>query len=146
MKKTFLALAASTFITGAIMTSCSSSAEKVEIAQKNVIDANKELENASKAYLVDIENYRKETESRISVYDQIIVDAKAKMENEKNAAKDEYKIIIADLEQKNNDMKRKMSDYKADGKEKWESFKAEFSHDMDELGQAFKDLTVKNVK
>lgn len=29
-----------------------------------------------------------------------------------------------------------MDDYKADGKEKWELFKAEFSHDMDELGKA----------
>ena len=39
-----------------------------------------------------------------------------------------------------------MDDYKADGKDKWETFKAEFSHDMDELGHAFKGLTVKNVK
>ena len=39
-----------------------------------------------------------------------------------------------------------MSDYKADGKENWEKFKAEFGHDMDELGNAFRDLTVKNVK
>ena len=42
-------------------------------------------------------------------------------------------------------MKKKMDDYKAEGKEQWEAFKTEFSHDMDELGQAFKDLTVKNV-
>jgi hypothetical protein len=28
----------------------------------------------------------------------------------------------------------------------WESFKREFNHDMDELGQALKDLTVDNKK
>jgi hypothetical protein len=39
-----------------------------------------------------------------------------------------------------------MEDYKVDTKEQWESFKTEFSHDMDEMGKAFKDLTVKNVK
>ena len=39
-----------------------------------------------------------------------------------------------------------MDEYKADGKENWEKFKAEFNHDMDGLGSAFKDLTVKNVK
>ena len=50
------------------------------------------------------------------------------------------------MEQKNTDMKKRMDEYKADGKEQWKKFKAEFSRDMDELGQAFKDLTVKNVK
>jgi hypothetical protein len=40
----------------------------------------------------------------------------------------------------------KMDNYKADSKENWEKFKVEFSRDMDELGAAFKDLTVKNVK
>ncbi len=39
-----------------------------------------------------------------------------------------------------------MNDYKAEGKEKWEIFKAEFSHDMDGIGKTFKDVTVKNVK
>ncbi|MFN0047523.1 MAG: hypothetical protein ACKVOU_00200 [Cytophagales bacterium] len=43
-------------------------------------------------------------------------------------------------------MKKKMDDYKEDGKENWEKFKTEFNHDMDEIGNAFKDLTVKNVK
>ena len=39
-----------------------------------------------------------------------------------------------------------MDDYKVEGKDKWEKFKTEFSHDMDELGKGFKDLTVKNIK
>jgi len=43
-------------------------------------------------------------------------------------------------------MKLKMDNYKLEGKENWEKFKMEFSHDMDELGKAFSDLTVKNVK
>ena len=39
-----------------------------------------------------------------------------------------------------------MEDYKADSKENWESFKTEFNHDMDELGNAFRDLTIDNKK
>ena len=50
------------------------------------------------------------------------------------------------MEQKNTDLKRRLDDYKQDGKENWEKFKIEFNRDMDELGKAFKDLTVKNVK
>ena len=43
-------------------------------------------------------------------------------------------------------MKQKMADYKENGKDNWKEFKAEFNHDMDELGDAFRDLTKNNVK
>ena len=43
-------------------------------------------------------------------------------------------------------MKKKMDDYKAEGKDKWNEFKIEFNRDMEEIGKAFKDLTVKNVR
>lgn len=43
-------------------------------------------------------------------------------------------------------MKKKLDDYKADGKDKWEQFKKDFSRDMDDLGNAFKDLTTKKTK
>lgn len=146
MKKSILVIAASTFITGAILTSCNTSAEKVENAQNNVTEANKDLDKANKEYLADIENYKKETADKIAANDQSITEFNVRIENEKKEAKADYKKKIAELEQKNSDMKKKMDDYKAEGKEKWEIFKTEFSHDMDELGNAFKDLTVKNVK
>ena len=47
---------------------------------------------------------------------------------------------------KNSDLKMKLDNYKAEGKENWKKFKIEFNRDMEELGIAFKDLTVKNVK
>jgi hypothetical protein len=146
MKKTILTLAACTFITCAIFTSCNTPAEKVEDAQNNVIQANKDLDNANKEYLADIENYRIETAKKIEANNQSINDLKAKMEHQKKAVKADYKKKIAELEQKNDEMKNKMDAYKEEGKEKWEIFKAEFSHDMDELGKAFKDLGVNNVK
>ena len=73
----------------------------------------------------------------------------------------EFKTILADkkeenqinlekklamLEQKSGEMKIKLAEYKEDGTENWISFKNEFNHDMDELGTAFKDLTVNNVE
>ncbi len=66
MKKSILALAACTFITGAILTSCNTPSQKVEDAQKNVIQANKDLDQANKEYLADIENYRQETAKGIA--------------------------------------------------------------------------------
>jgi hypothetical protein len=145
MKKSILALAACTFITGAVLTSCNTPAEKVENAQENVIQANKDLDQANQEYLADIDNYRMETASRIAANEQTIAEVNAGMEHERKAVRAEHKKKIAELEQKNREMKKKLADYKAEGKEKWEIFKAEFSHDMDELGKAFKNITVKNV-
>jgi hypothetical protein len=43
-------------------------------------------------------------------------------------------------------LKMKLEDYQLNGKEGWEKFKAEFNHDMDELGSALKNLTEDNTK
>jgi len=145
MKKSILAMAAFTCIAGAIVTSCNTSADRVENAQENVIQANKDLDQANQEYLADIENYRVETASRIAANEQAIADFNAGLEHERKAVRAEHKKKIAELEQKNREMKMKMDNYKEEGKENWEKFKTEFSHDMDELGKAFKNLTVKNV-
>jgi hypothetical protein len=39
-----------------------------------------------------------------------------------------------------------MKAYKNDADSDWQSFKREFNHDMDELGNAFNNLTVNNKK
>jgi len=41
-------------------------------------------------------------------------------------------------------MKKKMDDFRSDNRENWEIFKSEFSRDMEELGSAFRDFTIKN--
>jgi len=146
MKKSILALATSALIAGAIFTSCNSPAKKVENAENEVKEANKELNKANEEYLADIESYRKETADKIAANDRSIAEFNARIKSQKKAAKADYKKKIAALEQKNSDMKKKIDGYKAEGKENWEKFKAEFSHDMEEIGKAFKDLTVKNVK
>lgn len=54
-----------------------------------------------------------------------------------------YEKNIMALEQKNKDLRTKISNYESNQSD-WESFKREFNHDMDEQGQAIKDLTVNN--
>jgi preprotein translocase subunit SecF len=146
MKKTILAFTATTLIASAILISCNTPSEKVENAETNVAEANADLNKANEEYIADVENYKKETADKIAANNKSIEEFNARIEHEKKEAKADYKKKIAELEQKNSDMKKKMDDYKVEGKEKWETFKAEFSHDMDELGKAFTDLTVNNVK
>ena len=146
MKKTIYRVAAITFAMGMILTNCSTPTEKVQEAKENVAEANKDLDKAQEEYLTDIDNCRKATDEKIAANDQSIADFKTRIADEKKEAKADYNSKIAALEQKNSDMKKHMDEYKAEGKEKWEKFKTEFNHDMEELGKAFKDLTVKNVK
>lgn len=146
MKKSILTLVAGTIISGTIIVSCTSSAKKVEKAQENVAEANKDLEKANNDYLAEIIAYRKETADKIAANNLSAIEFNNRITNEKKEAKADYKKKVSELEQKNSDMKKKMDDYKETTKENWESFKIEFNHDMDELGKAFKDLTVKNTK
>jgi len=146
MKKTTLIVSAITCISMQLLTSCSTPAEKVESAVNEVTEAQKSLEKANEAYLVEIDQYKKEAAEKTAANDQSLTEFKVRIENEKKEAKEEYNKKIEALEKKNNDMKKSIADYKADGKENWEKFKTEFSRDMDELGSAFKDFTVKNKK
>lgn len=145
IKKSILLLAVFTFAIGAILTGCMKPSQKVKVAQDNVKKANEDLDKANKEYLDDVAAYRKETADKIAENDLKIVEFSTKVESEKEEAKVDYRKKIAELKQKNIDMKLRMDDYKVDGKERWKMFKTEFSHDMDELGKAFKDLVVKNT-
>lgn len=130
----------------ALLTSCSSPSQKLEAAQENVTDANNDLDKANEAYMNEIEEYRKESAAKIDANNKSIAAFNARIENEKKEVKDEYKKKIAELEQKNTDVKKRLDGYKADGKDNWTNFKVEFSRDMDALGKALKDLTVSSTK
>jgi hypothetical protein len=146
MKTTFFALTIFAFITSTAVLSCNSAEKKVENSETKVEDANKDLVVANEEYLADVANYKKETIEKIAANEKSIIEFNGRIANEKKDAKVKYKQKIAELEMKNTDLKLKMENYNADGKENWEKFKTEFNHDMDELGKAFKDLTVKNTK
>jgi septal ring factor EnvC (AmiA/AmiB activator) len=143
MKKTILTAA---FLSGIILTSCSTPAEKVVKAEENVTEASKDLDKATKEYEADIEACRKQTAEKIEANNQSLADFKVRIAHEKKETKAEYHKKMAELEQKNSDMKKKMDDYKADGKENWEKFKAGFNNEMDALGIEFKELTEKKKK
>jgi phosphoenolpyruvate-protein kinase (PTS system EI component) len=144
MKKTFLAVTSSTLFSIAALTSCSTPAEKVDQAQENVNKANNKLDSAIKDYLADIDMYRVETANRIIANDKSIADFNLTLANKKMNERAEYVKKIKDLEQKNAALKSKLDNYKADGNEKWKTFKVEFSKEMDDLGESIKDLTKKD--
>lgn len=147
MKKRILTIAtAAILITGAVFTSCNTPTENLEDAKANVEDAKDDLIDANQEYIKDMENFKTETDKTIETNILSIAAFKSRIEIEKKEAKAEYIKKIDELEKKNTDIKKRIDDYNAAGKENWENFKAEFNHDMENLGQAFYDLSHNNVK
>jgi phosphoenolpyruvate-protein kinase (PTS system EI component) len=146
MKKSIYKLSLVACLLGGTLIGCNTPAEKVADAQNTVDAANQDLDQANREYLADVEKYRKEASEKIATNEKSIAEFNARMANEKSEAKAAYQQKITAIEQKNSDMKKKMDEYKAEGKDQWEKFKIEFSHDMDELGNAFKNLTTSDNK
>ncbi|MBK5210274.1 MAG: hypothetical protein JJE44_12355 [Flavobacteriaceae bacterium] len=152
MKKLIFTLTASILLSGAIsillasaiFTSCNTGAEKVDNAKSKAVEADENFNKVNEEYLTDIENFKKETAAKIDANNLMIADFKAKTASAKKEAKAYYEEQIAVLEQKNIEMKAKLDAYEENGKDNWEIFKAEFSRDMNDLGEAFKNFTIKN--
>ncbi len=139
MKRSILILTTALFTT-ILTTSCSSSAEKVEKAQDEFVEAGKALDNANDEYLKDMENYRKITAEKLNANEESIAQFKLRIESEKKEAKADYNKKIEELEKKNSDVKKKLADYKTEGKTSWELFKAEYNREMEELQKAISSL------
>ncbi|HSQ47906.1 MAG TPA: hypothetical protein VLM44_13425 [Lutibacter sp.] len=144
MKKLIFTLSATVLLAGAIFTSCNTAAEKVEKAEDKSIKADEDYNSAKEEYLADIENFKKETNAKIDANNQLIADFKVKIASSKKDAQVYYQEQITILEQKNIAMKQKMDAYQESGKDNWETFKTEFNKDMNDLGEAFKNFTVKD--
>lgn len=123
----------------------SNSSEKLKEAKAESAEADENLNQAKEEYQADLENYKLEVKSKITTNEQSINEFKARIANSKIEAKADYDRRINVLEKKNTDMQRKMDEYKMESAEQWKSFKAEFNHDMDEIGKALKDLTISNT-
>lgn len=144
MKKSNLILAGVVFTIGALLTSCNTPGDKVQDAKKDVVAAKVALDEAQQAYKKDLINYRKETELKIAENEKMAADFRISITNQKKKAKTASEAKLAELEKKNEEMKSKLEGYQSDSKDNWQAFKTEFNRDMNELGKAFKDLTVKN--
>lgn len=145
MKNSIILLSVLLLAGATIFQSCESSAEKVKEENENVQEANKDLEEAKKEYEADVMKFKEEQLVAISENEKSIQDFKMKIASDKKASA-EYKDEIVNLEMKNQMLSQKMDGYKGQSKENWEAFKAEYKHDMESFGNAFRDLTTKNTK
>jgi len=153
MKKLILSLAiATTFMAGTIFTSCQSSDHRdgddngmMNETQQDMNEMHNDVNSdmPKMASADEWKTFKLESELKINNNEISIKELTVKMNKPGTILDPLYAKKIANLEQKNKDLKIKLETYETNQSD-WEKFKREFNHDMDELGKAFKDLTVDN--
>lgn len=126
------------------VSACRSPEQKVDTAAVNLTEAKDDLSKAQEDYAAEVEKFKRESNEKVTSNEKIIADLKVKMKNENKEMKASYRENINTLEEKNATLKKRIDEYQDGGNEKWQSFKTEFNHDMDELGKSLKDFTVDN--
>ena len=154
MNKTIYTLAITSLLTATILTGCQNSTKKEQVAQDKVIDAQADMKDATEELVVakkeataqQWKQFKAETNARIAENESRIAELKVKMNKTGNSIDAMYAKNIEELELKNKEIKVKVDTYKNDSNDDWESFKREYNHDMDQLNQSLKDITVDNKK
>lgn len=90
MIKSILVMTAFTFAACALFTSCDSPSQKVDRAQENVTEANKDLLKAQQDYQMDVEQYRAQKIAVINSNNRSIEEFNARIVNEKNELRADY--------------------------------------------------------
>jgi DNA repair ATPase RecN len=141
MKKLNLIIAGIGCMTGLLLTSCQSKEQKVENAREDVIDANADLRKAQM-------EYREAQEDKLRENDRMLEDYRTRAAEQKAEMREDYNTRVNELERRNKEMRTRLDTYNDNDNDntKWESFKREFNHDMEELGNSFRDIGKNNVK
>ncbi len=118
----------------------------VDNSLQEVTEAKDDLTEAKLDYETEVINFKKESNDQITENEKTIAQFKTEMGTSKKETKELYNKEIAILERKNIDLKNRLDGYQDDNKNNWQTFKTEFSRDMKELGNSFKNFTVSNKK
>jgi hypothetical protein len=135
MKKSTIVITTITMMFAFTALSCDRT-DKMERAQIDVIEAERDLSIAQTEVAADVRIYRQETANDIRENNLAIADIKTKIQDEDAETRPAHQERIAELERKNNDLKRQMDNYSVTNRDHWENFKDQFSTNMDDLGKS----------
>ena len=146
MKNKIIGIAVIVCMAGTLSLGCGKTSEqKVEIIKENARDAQRSWHDAQTEYSSDWKTFLSESDQAINTNEKRIDAFKEKMDKAGFKVRAKYNKDVAALEQKNNEMKKKLKEYKDEGPIKWEEFKTNFKHDMDGIDKTMKDLFKDNA-
>lgn len=132
--------------TAIFSTSCNSQETKVKAEEENLKQAKINLTAAENEFAVEVAKFKAETNDKIKANENSIQAIKEKMKGEGGEVKADLKQQVETLENRNNDLKKRLDEYKPEKMNDWQSFKSEFSHDLSDLGTSIKDFFVDSKK
>jgi uncharacterized membrane-anchored protein YhcB (DUF1043 family) len=144
MKTTIIATAI-VLLTVTMLTNCQMTNKKLE-ALKKVQDAKdaqiKAIQAINLAYNDSIRLIKKELAEKTSSYQKHIAESQSKFYNDMQASKMNTEKKVAEMEQKNNDMINRLSNYQDSTQinENFEMFRYELGREMNELGKSIKSI------
>ncbi|MHB1688697.1 MAG: sll1863 family stress response protein [Ignavibacteriaceae bacterium] len=145
MKNKILTFAAIGFMAGVVLMGCQNTGEKnSQEAKENIGKTKPDSQAVQSSYSDEWQSFKSTSEQKIKDNENSIAAFKEKMKKSGAKIKAKYNKEIANLEETNRGLKKKLEDYKNDGKSAWEDFKTGFNNEMDKLGKAVKDLTSDN--
>lgn len=132
--------------------------EDMKEANAHLKDAAEDMNDTAKARTnANWQEFKKESEDQITVMEKQLQDLNVKIGNAKQEEKARLQLsydktsaklkeMKEALNQRNIEFEKNMDQMDESMKEKNESFKREFKHDMNELGESFRNLFKDNVK
>jgi uncharacterized protein YaiE (UPF0345 family) len=143
MKIRFLTLAVIGLMASmVIMGSQKTSARNNQAPKESAGESKPDSQAVKTTYSEEWQQFKSESEQKIQDNENSIAAFKVKMEKSGTKMEAKYNKEIANLGKANRRMKKKLENYRNDGKVAWADFKTGFNDDMDKIGKAVKDLTV----
>ena len=104
--------------------------------------AKHDLAVAKKDSVTEYQTLTKESDLKFKANEKSIADLRTAItkSNSKVMATDQQKVSL--LEDKNNNLKKELADYKELGQTKFTAFKTEFNHDLAQLSKEIKDFKI----
>jgi chromosome segregation ATPase len=119
--------------------------ERIEQAKRNAQDEQLVQKQAQQDepsdYLDEWQAFRSDAEKQLAANTKSIDSLKLRIAAADDMIKAKVGPQIEALKKKNGELKKKLDGYRDEGKVNWDAFKRDFSHDLDGLDKALKDLT-----
>ncbi|HSL88917.1 MAG TPA: hypothetical protein VK870_06430 [Ignavibacteriaceae bacterium] len=137
MKNYYFILAVILLIAGIFFTGCDNTRDDVKEANQDMIDAQNQFEQ-------EWREFKRDAEVRIDKNEQRIADFKESMKSTTARFKAKYENEVLSLEQNNIELRKKLNEYKYDGKNNWDVFKREFNREVDKVVDSLDDIFSRN--
>lgn len=138
MKKTILTMAVFALMTTTISTSFGQNPEK------DPVKTEVKIQDAPKDTNSDFQKYKKESELRIGNIDNIIGDLKVVFYQNKIKNKIAFQDNLNLLEEKNDNLKKKLAEYKDNDQSTLSSLKVEIKQTLTDIAKALKTFEADN--